>query len=193
MALPTWLVGIFSGGMNIVSEWVKGWQQRKIMQAQHKVKMAELKIEGAEARALMDKQQEVAWDQAMSQGSMTSWKDEYWTIILSIPMIGCFIPKVAPYILDGFKVLQETPDWYKAAVGLAIGAAFGYRKFADWQMRKYTANSNGNGVKPTPMSPHTSFKLTKKGVLDALKKEAKEIKEELSTDVEIPTTDADGQ
>jgi hypothetical protein len=198
MALPTWLGGILSGGFSIISEWAKGWQERKVMQAQHKVKMAEIKIIGAENRAMLDKTQEVNWDQAMSQGSMTSWKDEYWTIILSIPMVGCFIPKVAPYILEGFKVLQQTPDWYKAAVGLAIGAAFGYRKFADWNMKKYLKQgANGGSEGPAPKPEHKSFKLSRKSIMDAIKDEAKEIakdvKDEFSTDVEIPPTDADGQ
>lgn len=176
MALPMWLTGIFSGGMSIVSEWVKGWQQRKIMKAQHKVKMEEIKITGAENRAMMDKEQEVAWDQHMSAGSMTSWKDEFWTIVLAIPMIGCFIPKLAPHILNGFEVLQQTPDWYKAAVGLAIGAAFGYRKFADYQMKRYT---NGGPIGPA-QSPHKSFKLTRKSLVDAIKEEAEEIKEDIT-------------
>lgn len=179
MALPMWLGGILSGGMSIIKEWVGSWAERKKMNAQHKIRMEALKHEGREARAMMDKEQEVVWDQAMSQGSMTSWKDEYWTIILSIPMIGCFIPKVAPYILEGFKVLEQTPDWYKAAVGLAIAAAFGYRKFADWQMKKITANGNGSGpIGPAP-SPHKSFKLTRKSIVDAIKDEAKEIKEDI--------------
>lgn len=179
MALPVWLTGVLSGGMSIVKEWVSSWQQRKVMQAQHKVKMEEIKITGAENRAMMDKEQEVVWDQAMSQGSMTSWKDEYWTIILSIPMIGCFIPWLAPHILKGFEVLQQTPDWYKAAVGLAIGAAFGYRKFADYQMKKYT-NGNGNGK---VASPHKSFKLTKKSMIDALKEGIKETAEEIKEEL----------
>lgn len=184
MALPTWLAGIFSGGMNIVGEWVKGWQERKVMKLQHKTTMERIKIEGTETRALMDKEQEVAWDKHMSAGSMTSWKDEFWTIVLAIPMIGCFIPKLAPHIMKGFEVLQQTPDWYKAAVGLAIGAAFGYRKFADWNMRKFTNRqieyTNGDGPAPTP---HKSFRLTRKSFVDGLKDAAKEAAEEIKEEL----------
>jgi hypothetical protein len=177
MALPVWLSGIFSGGMSIVGEWVKGWQQRKMMKVHHKVKMAEIKITGAENRAMMDKSQEVAWDKAMSVGSMSSWKDEFWTIILAIPMVGCFIPKLAPHIMKGFEVLQTTPDWYKAAVGLAIGAAFGYRKFADWNMRKHlkTYATNGDGM----AGPAPKGASVKRGFIDALKEEAKEVAEDI--------------
>ena len=27
------------------------------------------------------------WDQTMAQGSMTSWKDEFWTLIFGFPLI----------------------------------------------------------------------------------------------------------
>ncbi len=194
MALPVWLSGIFSGGMSIVGSWVKGWQERKIMAAQHKVKMAEIKIVGRENRAMMDKEHEVQWDTTMAAGSMSSWKDEWFTIILSIPLIGAFIPKIAPYILEGFEVLEACPAWYKAAVGVAIGAAFGMRKYADWTMNNFTKEKmkqqlNGGGpIGPAPTKLHKSFKLTRKGVMDAIKKEAsdiaEDIKEEFSTDVE---------
>lgn len=197
MALPMWLGGILSGGMSIVKEWVSGWQQRKVMQAQHKVKMAEIKIVGTENRATMDKEHEIGWDNAMATGSMTSWKDEWFTIILSIPLIGAFIPKLAPYILSGFEVLALCPDWYKAALGVAIGAAFGMRQYANWTMNNITKKSMKQtlGIEgpigPAPSGKlHKSFKLTRKGIMDVIKEEAKDIaddiKEEFSTEVEVP-------
>jgi hypothetical protein len=192
MALPVWLSGIFSGGMSIVSEWVKGWQSRKIMQAQHKVKMAEIKIVGKENRAMMDKEHEIGWDNRMATGSMTSWKDEWFTIILSIPLVGAFIPGMDVYILEGFEVLAKCPDWYKGAVGVAIGAAFGMRQYANWTMSRLSKQAmvKNLGLEgPAPKGKiHKSFKLTRKGVMDAIKKEASDIaddiKEEFNTDVD---------
>ena len=194
MALPIWLSGVLSGGFGIVKEWVSGWQQRKVMAVQHKVKMAEIKIVGKENRAMMDKEHEIGWDNRMATGSMTSWKDEWFTIILSIPLIGAFIPKLAPYILSGFEVLAACPDWYKGALGVAIGAAFGMRQYANWTMNKLSkqAMTKNLGIEgPAPTSKiHKSFSLTRKGVMDAIKKEAsdiaEDIKEEFSTDVEVP-------
>jgi hypothetical protein len=121
-----------------------------MIKIQHKVNMEGLKAKGRENRATMQTEGELDWNKSMARGSMTSWKDEYWTIILSIPLIGCFIPKVAPHILKGFEVLQTTPNWYKAAVGLAIAASFGYRKFADWNMRRVMVNGGG----PSPSKKH---------------------------------------
>ena len=198
MALPLWLSGILSGGTSIIKEWVSSWQQRKVMQAQHKVKMAEIKIVGRENRAMMDKEHEIGWDNRMATGSMTSWKDEWFTIILSIPLIGAFIPGADTYILEGFGVLAQCPDWYKGALGVAIGAAFGMRQYANWTMSNLSKQAmiKNLGIEGPAPKGHKSFKLTKKSFLDAIKDEAKDIaediKEEFSTDVEVPTTDADG-
>lgn len=58
----------------------------------------------------------------------SGWKDEYWTIIISVPLILCFVPGMDVYVVQGFKALHGTPDWYRWAVGIAIGSAFGVRK-----------------------------------------------------------------
>jgi hypothetical protein len=56
-----------------------------------------------------------------------SWKDEYLIIILSAPVIMCFIPPLAPYALEGFRVLATTPEWYRWAFLGAVVASFGLR------------------------------------------------------------------
>ncbi len=67
---------------------------------------------------------EQAWN--LAQISNSGWKDEFWTIVLSLPFIGCFLPGVQEYVLAGFKVIESTPEWYRYFVGIAISAAFGY-------------------------------------------------------------------
>ena len=67
------------------------------------------------------------WQRLMSEGSQTSWKDEYWTVVLSLPAIMAFIPEMQPYVESGFKALNEAPDWYKYSLLTAIGASFGLR------------------------------------------------------------------
>lgn len=72
---------------------------------------------------------DINWDQLMAQGSQSSWKDEFWTIVLAIPAIVVFFPGASEYVREGFNVLDSMPDWYKAALGVAISAAFGVSKF----------------------------------------------------------------
>ncbi|KKN68329.1 hypothetical protein LCGC14_0452050 [marine sediment metagenome] len=67
------------------------------------------------------------WEALQSKASITSWKDEYWTIVLSIPVILAFFPGMAEYIAAGFEVISQMPAWYRYCVVMAIGAAFGVK------------------------------------------------------------------
>jgi len=46
----------------------------------------------------------------------TSWKDEYITLVISIPLVLCFIPGSTQIVQDGFAALNLTPDWYQYLV-----------------------------------------------------------------------------
>jgi hypothetical protein len=69
---------------------------------------------------------ENAWNLAQIQNS--GWKDEWFTVLLSIPAVFAFVPKAVPHIQAGFIALNGMPGWYKAAFGVAVSAAFGYQK-----------------------------------------------------------------
>lgn len=71
---------------------------------------------------------EAAWNLANAQAAATSWKDEFWTIVLSIPLVMAFIPFMVPYVVKGFAALEQTPQWYRYFVGVAISAAFGFQQ-----------------------------------------------------------------
>lgn len=57
----------------------------------------------------------------------SGWKDEWVLILLSIPMVGSFIPAMTPYVVDGFEALDATPDWYRWLVMLIFTAIYGIR------------------------------------------------------------------
>ena len=98
---------------------LQGWAERSKIRTMAKVER-EAKLANAE----------IDWDTEQVRASASSWKDEFWTIVLAIPVVMAFIPSLAPYVGDGFAVLNSTPDWYKGALGVAIAAAFGVRQFA---------------------------------------------------------------
>jgi hypothetical protein len=75
------------------------------------------------------------WEEIMATSSQTSWKDEYWTIVLSVPMIMCFFPGLQPYVIAGFKALEETPEWYQYLMLTAVLAAFGLRGLSKFTRR----------------------------------------------------------
>lgn len=94
--------------------------------------IAEGRITLEQARATAEAQVQIAkltadieWEKMMADGSTRSWKDEFWTIILAIPLFLAFIPGAVGFIEDGFNVLALMPQWYGIAIGAAISAAFG--------------------------------------------------------------------
>jgi len=76
-----------------------------------------------------------AWEVAALENA--GWKDEWFTVLLSVPLILAFIPGAAPYISAGFGALEVCPDWYKVGVGSAIAAAFGVRPAVDFFLTRW--------------------------------------------------------
>ena len=113
---------------------VQAWQDRKTLKLKQELALSNAKVK-AKIRLLENGQaNDFAWEK-MSIGN-SSWKDEYFTVVLSIPLILCFVPSMVPYIMEGFKALKTTPQWYQWAVLVAISSSFGYKKLADFMALK---------------------------------------------------------
>jgi len=67
------------------------------------------------------------WEAIQAEGGKHSWKDEFWTIILSVPLILCFFPAMVPVVQEGFEALKGMPDFYQYWLGVAILSSFGVR------------------------------------------------------------------
>ena len=69
----------------------------------------------------------------MADASANSWKDEFWTIVLSVPifMIGYSIvvgdPEIVTRVEDGFVALSGLPEWYQYLLFIAISSSFGIK------------------------------------------------------------------
>lgn len=77
-----------------------------------------------------------SWEEIHAKNSGHSWKDEYWTIVFSIPLILCFIPGLEAYVAAGFAVLEQTPEWYRYSVGVLMAASVGIRQFDKFKVGK---------------------------------------------------------
>jgi hypothetical protein len=95
----------------------------------NKQEQKKIEIQGNIERIERSDNKEAEWEKIMAEGSKNSWKDEFWTVILAIPLVMCFIPATVPYIREGFLVLETMPEYYRYWLGLAIGAAFAVRQF----------------------------------------------------------------
>ena len=67
---------------------------------------------------------EMDWNQTWAEGAQSSWKDEWLTILVSIPLILAFTG-YEDVVARGFDALNAMPDYYKTAVGVVFAASFG--------------------------------------------------------------------
>lgn len=109
--------------VDIVGTSVKGFVDTKKAKAEQKITEIKAKT------SLMEKQikGEVDWDIEAIKNTKGSWKDEYLTILFSIPLLLCFLPWTVGYVEDGFAALSKTPDWYKYTLGVIVSASFGIK------------------------------------------------------------------
>ena len=111
-----------------LSSMLKVQEKKKII-AEGKVKVEQAKVDGAIERAKTLVKTDAEYDLAAVKGMKDSWKDEYWTLVLSIPAILCFIPGLADIVKNGFVVLATCPVWYQTCLVGAIAASFGLKSF----------------------------------------------------------------
>ena len=114
-----------------------GWLQGK---ADVKAAEAKLKLTEAEAKAkiMLSKETSIAdWERKMAQGSQNSWKDEWLTILFSIPLVLVFLGDTGRQVVaDGFAALETMPDWYQYTLGVIVAASFGVRSATKFFGRK---------------------------------------------------------
>jgi len=110
-----------------VAELAGTWLNGKVetSKANASAKVAKAKAEAV----IMEKKAtgEIDWDIEMAKGSANSWKDEWLTILFSIPLILAFIPGMEDVVKNGFAQLESMPEWYQYSVGVIVAASFGVR------------------------------------------------------------------
>jgi hypothetical protein len=108
---------------DLAGTWLNGKVEEKKAQAKTNVARAE-----AEAIVMQKKATgEIDWDLEMAKGSSSSWKDEWLTILFSIPLILAFIPGMEEIVANGFAQLNKMPEWYQYSLGVIVAASFGVR------------------------------------------------------------------
>jgi len=86
-------------------------------------------VQKAEAQIRMKEATgEIDWELAAIRATQSSWKDEWLTILFSIPLILSFCGSWGRQVVyDGFIALQQMPDWYQISLGAIVAASFGIR------------------------------------------------------------------
>jgi hypothetical protein len=107
----------------LAGTWLDGKVEKT--KAETGAKVAKAKAEAV----IMEKKAtgELDWDLEMAKGSQSSWKDEWLTVLFSIPLVMAFIPGMEEVVANGFKQLNAMPEWYQYSLGVIVAASFGVR------------------------------------------------------------------
>lgn len=103
---------------SLIADWFKG--QREKSEAKHK---AQMEVIGNTA----------LWEQKMAEASNNSWKDEWFTILLSMPIVAIIYgvlmdsERVIYRVGLAFNQLDSLPEWYQYLLFVAVLASFGIR------------------------------------------------------------------
>jgi|TARA_E500000318_G_scaffold23229_3_gene23640 hypothetical protein len=109
---------------NLAGTWLEGKVEEK--KAVTGAKVAKAKAEAT----IMEKKAtgEIDWDLKMADASAHSWKDEWLTILFSIPLILAFCGDWGRQIVsEGFAALEAMPQYYQYTLGTIVAASFGTR------------------------------------------------------------------
>jgi len=118
---------------NLASTWLEG--RVETAKAETGVKVAKAQ---AEAIVMQKKATgEIDWDLKMADASVSSWKDEWLTILFSIPLILAFCGDWGRHIVsEGFAALEAMPEYYQYTLGVIVSASFATRSAAKFFGKK---------------------------------------------------------
>lgn len=130
----SWFSTILEPIVNLVKEPIVEWQKRKTIEVENESKERDRqhelnlkKVDIAFELAKQGQQIEADWDTNAQQDMKTSWKDEFYVILFSVPLVMAFIPDMQDIVLKGFETLNKTPDWYMLLVTGIVASVFGLR------------------------------------------------------------------
>lgn len=104
--------------MDLAKDFIKG-------KADEKKAIQERKIQSI--------QNDADWEAKMADATSNSWKDEFWSIILALPIaavaysIAIDDVSIIDRVKEGFLVLDNLPEWYQYLLFIAVSASFGVK------------------------------------------------------------------
>tara|TARA_Y100000385_G_scaffold92770_1_gene95814 strand:- start:273 stop:629 length:357 start_codon:yes stop_codon:yes gene_type:complete len=75
---------------------------------------------------------EIDWDLAAIKATENSWKDEWITLLFSVPLVLAFMPFswAEDLVANGFAALEAMPQWYQISLGGIVSASIGLRSIS---------------------------------------------------------------
>ena len=116
---------------SIASTWLEGRNEK--IKANTKVKVARAEAEAS----VMEKKAtgEIDWDITQAKASEDSWKDEWLTVVFTLPLILLLFGE-EERVNNFFLALSNCPEWYQYMLGTIVAASFGFRGAAKFMGKK---------------------------------------------------------
>ena len=109
---------LLAPAMDLAKDFIKG-------KADEKKAIQERKIQSI--------QNDADWENKMADATANSWKDEFWSIILALPIAAVAYAvaiddvSIIERVKSGFEVLNNLPEWYQYLLFIAVSASFGLK------------------------------------------------------------------
>ena len=116
---------------SLASNWLEGRNEK--IKATTRVKVAKAEAEAA----ILEKKAtgEIDWDLAQAEASEGSWKDEWLTVVFTLPLILLLFGQ-EERVTNFFVALNNCPEWYQYMLGTIVAASFGFRGAAKFMGKK---------------------------------------------------------
>jgi hypothetical protein len=78
-------------------------------------------------------QNDADWEAKMANATQNSWKDEFWSVILALPIaavaysVAMDDTAIIDRVNEGFAALNQLPEWYQYLLFIAVSASFGLK------------------------------------------------------------------
>lgn len=110
---------------------INGYATIKKIEAEGKVEIKKAEVKHKITMAETGQKIEADYDSIANEGMRYTWKDEYLVFVMTLPLIGSFIPKVQDYVITGWQYLSQAPTWYQWSFIGIVTATFGLRWMSD--------------------------------------------------------------
>lgn len=122
------ITGVFGGVVDIF----KGSQELKKVKEEGRISIERAKTEGQIAKMQAQHKAETDYDVEALRQQQYSWKDEWLTLVFTLPFICSFIPGIQEYVAQGWTYIPSVEQWYPILLVGIVASTFGLR----WLLNK---------------------------------------------------------
>lgn len=128
-------IGVITAVGGFLTSMVNGWTETK--KTKTELKKAELVADSEFKQKKLSSDSD--YDTAAINAQKYSWKDEFLTLTIVMPLVCTFLPWTQHYVLSGWEALDKAPIWYQVilcGVYVSVFGLKGWLKLKDLKLFK---------------------------------------------------------